>query len=117
MEKKIIKYVSIPKQVQKIKTELLDAVERVLLSGQYVLGEHVRNFEKEFSSYCNTKYSVGVANGTDAVHLLLKCYGIGPGDEVITCPTIYCNCRLHWDCKCKTSICRCSRHRNMIPVC
>ncbi|MDQ3930319.1 MAG: DegT/DnrJ/EryC1/StrS family aminotransferase, partial [Chloroflexota bacterium] len=50
----------------------------------FILGENVRSFEEEFAAYCGTKYAVGVANGTDALHLACKVLGIGPGDEVLT---------------------------------
>lgn len=66
-----------------IKSELTVAFERVLNSGRYILGSEVIYFEKEFSEYSHTNYCVGVGNGLDALHLILKGYGIGEGDEVI----------------------------------
>lgn len=63
--------------------EIEKAINRVLQSGSYILGDEVRAFESEFSSYCNTKHCIGVANGLDALNLILKGYGIGEGDEVI----------------------------------
>ncbi len=54
--------------------------------GWFILGKNVKNFEKEFADYCNTKYAVGVASGTDALHVSLLACGIGNGDEVITTP-------------------------------
>ena len=66
-----------------IRHELINAFERVIDSGFYVLGEEVRNFENEFSKYCDTKHCIGVGNGLDAIHLILKAYGIGAEDEVI----------------------------------
>ncbi len=65
------------------------AVESVLDSGQYILGEEVARFEKEFAAYCGTRFSVGVSNGTSALYLVLKAWGIGPGDEVITSPNSF----------------------------
>ena len=50
----------------------------------FVLGENVAAFEREFASYCGTKYAVGVANGTDAIALACRALGIGQGDEVLT---------------------------------
>ena len=59
------------------------AVARVLDSGWYVLGREVEAFEQAFAAYCGTRHCIGVANGLDALHLILRAYGIGPGDEVI----------------------------------
>ena len=84
-----VPYVAFPEQVSKLKTELMQAFENVLVSGQYVLGEKGKLFEKEFSAFCNAKYAIGVANGTDALHLTLKCIGVEPGDEVITAPNSF----------------------------
>lgn len=63
--------------------EIKEAVERVLSSGWYILGEEVTNFEKEFAEYCSVKHAIGVANGLDALTLILKAYGISRDDEVI----------------------------------
>ena len=49
----------------------------------FVLGKEVEAFESEFSVYCNTAHCIGVANGLDAIELILRAYGIGAGDEVI----------------------------------
>lgn len=66
------------------KQEISEAINKVLESGWYILGEEVKNFEKEFANFVGTKYSIGVASGTDAIFLSLKALGIGIGDEVIT---------------------------------
>lgn len=60
------------------------AIRDVLNKGRYVLGSECESFEKEFSAYLGARYGVGVANGTDAIHLALRAMGIGPGDEVLT---------------------------------
>ena len=57
----------------------------VLESGQFILGPEVRAFEQEAASYLGAREAVGVANGTDALVLVLEAMGIGNGDEVI-CP-------------------------------
>lgn len=62
------------------------AVLKVLESGSFILGDEVENFEKEFSSFCHTKFGIGVNSGTSALHLALLSLDIGPGDEVITVP-------------------------------
>ena len=55
----------------------------LLRTGQFVGGDAVNRFESEWSAYCGTDFTVGVANGTDALHLVLRGLGIGAGDEVI----------------------------------
>jgi dTDP-4-amino-4,6-dideoxygalactose transaminase len=59
------------------------ALTNVLQRGQYILGEETRSFEKEFAEFCQVKHCIGVGNGLDALHLILRAYEIGPGDEVI----------------------------------
>ncbi|MCJ2064316.1 DegT/DnrJ/EryC1/StrS family aminotransferase [Methylobacterium sp. J-088] len=62
----------------------LDAVwHRVLDRSRYILGEEVEAFESEFAAYCHAEHAIGVANGLDALVLILRAYGIGPGDEVL----------------------------------
>ncbi|USX14264.1 DegT/DnrJ/EryC1/StrS family aminotransferase [Oxalobacteraceae bacterium OTU3CAMAD1] len=63
--------------------ELEAAFKRVLHSGWYVLGAETSAFEASFATYCKSKHAIGVANGLDAIFMILKAYGIGPGDEVI----------------------------------
>jgi len=63
--------------------EIDTAIGRLLHSGRYILGEELEAFEAEFAAYCGAKYCVGVGNGLDALHLALRAYDIGPGDEVI----------------------------------
>ena len=60
------------------------AVRRVVESTQFIGGEECRLFEREFAAYCGASHAVGVANGTDALTVALRAYGIGPGDEVVT---------------------------------
>ena len=69
-----------------IKEEIDSSVFKTLNSGWFILGEEGKSFEGEFSEYCGKKYGIGVGNGTDAISLSLKAYGIKPGDEVITVP-------------------------------
>ncbi|RZT05390.1 DegT/DnrJ/EryC1/StrS aminotransferase family protein [Duganella sp. CF402] len=63
--------------------ELEAAFKRVLHSGWYILGAETAAFEANFAAYCNSQHAIGVANGLDAIFMILKAYGIGPGDEVI----------------------------------
>lgn len=66
-----------------LKDELGAAYEHVMQSGRYILGNEVQAFEEEFAAYCNAEQCIGVGNGLDALHLILRAYGIGEGDEVI----------------------------------
>jgi dTDP-4-amino-4,6-dideoxygalactose transaminase len=66
-----------------LKAELDAAYQRVMQSGWYILGREVQAFESEFASYCGTRQCVAVANGLEALELILRGHGIGPGDEVI----------------------------------
>lgn len=66
-----------------LKSEFDAAYQRVMDSGWYLLGRELEAFEAEFAAYCETKYCIGVANGLDALHLLVRAFGIGAGDEVI----------------------------------
>ena len=66
-----------------LKDEFDAAYHRVMDSGWYLLGKELEAFESEFAAYCETKHCIGVANGLDALHLIVRACGIGPGDEVI----------------------------------
>lgn len=72
-----------------LRANLREAFERVLDSGWYILGNEVKQFEQEFAAYCGAKYCVGVGNGLEALHLILRAYGIGQGDEVIVPSNTY----------------------------
>lgn len=72
-----------------LKEELDDAYHRVMESGWYILGEEVEEFEKEFAAYCGVKHCIGVGNGLEALHLILRAYEIGKGDEVIVPANTY----------------------------
>ena len=65
------------------------ALDRVLDSGWLILGKETESFEREFSEFCGTRHAVGVANGLDALHLVLRAWGIGAGDEVIVPSNTY----------------------------
>jgi dTDP-4-amino-4,6-dideoxygalactose transaminase len=68
---------------EELRAELDTAYRRVMDSGWYLLGEELEAFETEFAAYCGVNYCIGVGNGLDALHLILRGYGIGRGDEVI----------------------------------
>jgi len=69
-----------------LKPEIDAAIERVIESGNFIMGEEPEAFEEEFAASCGAKHAVGVGSGTAALHLALLACGIGPGDEVITVP-------------------------------
>ncbi len=73
-------------QYANLKDALVPVVNAVMEKSYFVLGENVEEFDRGFAAYCGSKYAVGVANGTDAIHLACMALGIGPGDEVITTP-------------------------------
>jgi dTDP-4-amino-4,6-dideoxygalactose transaminase len=72
------------RQYHNLKAEIDAAILEVLESGSYVLGPKLEQFEVELARYCNTKEAVGLNSGTDALVLVLRALGVGPGDEVIT---------------------------------
>jgi dTDP-4-amino-4,6-dideoxygalactose transaminase len=74
---------------EELKPQLDAAYERFMRSAWYVLGKECEAFEQEFATYCGSRYCVGVGNGLEALHLLLRAYGIGKGDEVIVPSNTY----------------------------
>lgn len=70
-------------------TEIEKVLHKVIKSGWYILGTEVDLFEKEFAEYCGTEHCIGVANGLDALTIILKAYEIGEGDEVIVPSNTY----------------------------
>jgi len=68
---------------EELRAECDAAYHRVMDSGWYLLGQETEAFESEFAAYCEAKHCIAVGNGLDALHLILRAYGIGAGDEVI----------------------------------
>lgn len=89
----MIKFLDIQKINASFEPELSRAVNRVVKSGWYILGDEVNAFEEEYSAYIGTKYCIGVANGLDALRLILRAYlelGVmSEGDEVIVPANTY----------------------------
>jgi len=69
--------------------EMIEAMTRVIDSGWYILGKEVESFESDFAVYCGSKHCIGVGNGLEALHLIVRAYGIGQGDEVIVPANTY----------------------------
>ncbi|NTU43596.1 MAG: DegT/DnrJ/EryC1/StrS family aminotransferase [Nitrospirales bacterium] len=78
--------IDLKRQYLDIKEEVFEIVNEILESSQYVLGKRVKELEDRIKEYCGTAEAIGVASGTDALHLSLRALGIGEGDEVITTP-------------------------------
>ena len=81
-----VPFLDLARQHQRLRAEVGAAVTGTLDSGWYVLGNEVAAFEREFSAYCGAQHAVGVASGTDALHLALRACGVRAGDHVITVP-------------------------------
>jgi dTDP-4-amino-4,6-dideoxygalactose transaminase len=81
-----VPFLDLKAQYQSIKPEIDAAISRVLESSQFVLGEEVAGFEREFAKYCGASECIAVNSGTSALQLALLAAGVGPGDEVITVP-------------------------------
>jgi dTDP-4-amino-4,6-dideoxygalactose transaminase len=74
---------------EELKGELDAAYERFMRSAWYILGREVEAFEEEYAAYCGARYCIGVGNGLEALHLILRACDIGPGDEVIVPSNTY----------------------------
>jgi dTDP-4-amino-4,6-dideoxygalactose transaminase len=82
----MIPFLDLKAQYQSIKPEIDAAVIGVLESTQFVLGDYVAGFERDFAAYCGATHGIAVNSGTSALHLALLAAGVGAGDEVITIP-------------------------------
>jgi UDP-2-acetamido-2-deoxy-ribo-hexuluronate aminotransferase len=79
-----VKYYNIDKDFLRIKKKFFHNLSKIGSTGTFILGENTLKFEKKMSSILGSKYVIGVANGTDALEIALKAYGIKTGQEVIT---------------------------------
>lgn len=84
-----VPFLDIKASCLELKDELDAAYHRVMESGWYILGKEVEAFENEFAEYCQVKHCVGVGNGLEALHLILRAMDIGLGDEVIVPANTY----------------------------
>lgn len=78
-----VQFVDFSEQYKIIKNEIDAGLKRVFEAGNFIMGKEAKDFENEFSSYCEAKYGVGVNSGTDALYLALAALDIQEGDEVI----------------------------------
>ena len=81
-----VPFLDIVAQFNSVQEDIEQNVLEVLRSGGYILGGKVKEFEEKIADYCEAKYGIACASGTDALLLSLMAYDIGPGDEVITTP-------------------------------
>jgi len=84
-----IPFLDLKKPHEELEEELRTAFDRVMNSGRYIHGTECNQFEKEFADYCQAEQCIGVGNGLDALHLILRAYDIGVGDEVIVPSNTY----------------------------
>ncbi|HSR06325.1 MAG TPA: DegT/DnrJ/EryC1/StrS family aminotransferase [Bryobacteraceae bacterium] len=82
-ERTRVPFLDLSQTYRELKPQLDAAYQRVMNSGRYVLGEELEAFETEFAAFCGAGSCAGVANGLEALTLILRAYGIGPGDEVV----------------------------------
>lgn len=85
----MIKFLDLHKINEKYRKKIDAGIKRVLDSGWYLLGKEGEIFEKNFALYCGTKHAIGVANGLDALNLIIKAYEFSEGDEIIVPANTY----------------------------
>ena len=89
----MIPFLDLAKVEKQFSGVLKKSVNQVIDSGWFILGENVKNFEKEFANYCGVNHAIGVANGLDALILILRAYIelglLNEGDEVIVPSNTY----------------------------
>jgi dTDP-4-amino-4,6-dideoxygalactose transaminase len=85
----MIKFLDLKAINEQYRVEIDKAVKCVLDSGWYLLGKEVESFESDFAGFCGVKHCIGVANGLDALMLIIKAYGFGIGDELIVPANTY----------------------------
>ncbi len=80
----VVPFQDLPLQIRTHRAEFDAAIGAVLAHGQFILGPEVAAFERDWAAFVGTPHAVGVGSGTDALQLILRALGIGPGDEVVT---------------------------------
>ncbi|MDP4171978.1 MAG: aminotransferase class I/II-fold pyridoxal phosphate-dependent enzyme, partial [Bacillota bacterium] len=71
-------------QYQTLRSEVLEVMDQVMSSSQFILGSNVKKLEQDIAKFSNVAHGIGCGNGSDAIHIALQALEIGPGDEVIT---------------------------------
>ena len=85
----MIKFLDLEKVNNRFRSEIDSRIKQILDKGWYLQGEENEKFSKDFAAFCGTKYALGVANGLDALRLIVKAYGFGVGDEIIVPANTY----------------------------
>lgn len=85
----MVKFLDLQKINNSYAEEINNAISDVVESGWYLLGDKNKKFESEFAAYCGVKHCIGVANGLDAIRIILQAYGFQPGDEIIVPANTY----------------------------
>ncbi len=85
----MIKFLDLEKVNNRFRTEIDSRIAKILDKGWYLQGEENEIFCKNFANYCGTKHAIGVANGLDALNLIIKAFGFGVGDEIIVPANTY----------------------------
>ena len=85
----MIKFLDLKKINNRYREEIASRIKDILDKGWYLQGEENENFTKNFANFCGTKFALGVANGLDALNLIIKAYGFGNGDEIIVPTNTY----------------------------
>lgn len=85
----MIKFLDLKKINNRYREEIDSRIKNILNKGWYLQGEENENFTKNFANFCGTKFAIGVANGLDALNLIIKAYGFGNGDEIIVPANTY----------------------------
>ena len=87
----MIKFLDIRKQDKNLHKLIFSDLKKIIDKSSFILGDHVHNFEKKFAVFCNTKYAISCANGTDALTLALKSLNLPKNSEVIIPAMTYCS--------------------------
>ena len=85
----VVPFLNLKAQHAPFKAEFASAIQEVIDAGAFAGGPFVTKFEEEFAAYCECEHAIGLGSGTDALWLTLLALGVGPGDEVITCPNSF----------------------------
>lgn len=86
---KMIPLINLKIQYDSIKSEIDEAMQKVIDDSSFIMGKDVEQFEKEFANFCNAKHVVGTSSGTTALHLAAEAINIKQGDEIITVPNTF----------------------------
>ena len=84
-----VPFLDLRPQYLELKDQFEAAYRRIAESGRFILGSEVESFESEFAEYCGAGHCIGVGNGLDALHLIIRALDIGPGDEVLVPANTY----------------------------